>query len=160
MTNVINLDDHRALIPRTVEWWDEWFLGLAAYTSTASKDPSTQIGAVIARPNKTVVSIGYNGFPRGIEDTLERLKDRDAKYSLIVHGEINAILTAQSSVRGCVLYTYPLPPCDRCAVQIIQAGIQRVVSMRLSGDKQERWGDSVEKSMAYFREAGVSYIFY
>jgi len=157
--NVINLDEVRANVPRTVEWWDEWFLGMASYISSASKDPSTQCGCVIVRPNKKPVSWGWNGFPQGIKDD-ERLKDREAKYSLMVHAEQNAILNAKDSLYGCVLYCYPFPPCDRCATSIIQVGIKRVVGLQLPEDKKERWEDSVNKSLSYFREAGVSYNFY
>lgn len=159
MTNIINLDEVRAQIPRTKEWWDEWFLGMAAYVSSASKDPSTQCGTIIVRPDKTIASVGYNGFPRGIKDN-ERLNNRENKYSLMLHSEMNAILNAKEPLNNFILYNYSMPPCDRCAVHIIQSGIKLVISLKLSEDKKERWQNSVDKSLDYFREAGVSYILY
>ncbi|NCA14162.1 MAG: hypothetical protein EBS89_08535, partial [Proteobacteria bacterium] len=75
--------------------WDRWFLGLAHYVSTASKDPSTKVGAVIVDAERRVVSVGYNGLPRGVEDSEERLHNREVKYKMIIHAERNAILFAQ-----------------------------------------------------------------
>ena len=72
-----------------------WFLELAKLASTRSKDPSTKTGAVIVRPNKTVVSVGFNGFPQGMPDDEELYKDRDEKYSRIVHCEVNALIFAE-----------------------------------------------------------------
>ncbi|WLB77042.1 deoxycytidylate deaminase [Bradyrhizobium elkanii] len=82
------------------ERWDRYFLKVAQAVSTASKDPSTKVGAVIVRPDRTMASFGYNGFPRGIADTDERLNNREVKYDLVVHGEINAILTAREPLHG------------------------------------------------------------
>ena len=87
--------------------WNKWFLGLAEYVSTASKDPSTKVGAVIVDDERRVVSLGYNGLPRGVDDTEERLNNRDLKYRIIVHAERNSLLFARGSVKGCTIYTYP-----------------------------------------------------
>ena len=104
--------------------WDLRFLDLAQHIAQWSKDPSTKVGAVIVRPDKTICSVGYNGFPRGIEDTEERLNNRDLKYPCMVHAEMNAILNSKESLDGYILYisspTYFAPTCDRCAVHIIQ----------------------------------------
>lgn len=124
---------------------------LAKHVSHYSKDPSTQTGAVIAY-DKKIVSIGYNGFPAGVEDHLDRLENRDTKLKLIIHCEMNAILNASESVEGLTLYTYPFASCTRCAVHVIQAGICRVVAPKVV---PERWQDEVELSMNLFREAGV-----
>ncbi len=142
---------------RGKDWWDSWFLALAMQVSTASKDPSTKVGAVIARPDKTVASVGYNGFPRGLADTPSRYDDRETKYGLIVHGEMNAILSAHGSVKGCTLYTTPFAPCERCAVMVIQSGITRVVAPTLPDHLAERWADSLAKSAALFEEASVEF---
>src|SRR5690606_6481729 len=106
--------------------WDKHFLGLAHYMSRMSKDPSTKVGAVIVRKDKTVSSVGFNGFAAGMDDAPALYANRDEKYSRIVHGEINAILNAHGPVRGHTLYTTPFAPCERCAVLVIQAGIKRV----------------------------------
>lgn len=89
--------------------WDLRFLRLSQCISTFSKDPSTKVGAVIVRPDKTIASMGFNGFPKKLKDDA-RYNDREVKYSLIVHGEINAILFAKESLTGYTLYTYPFMP--------------------------------------------------
>jgi dCMP deaminase len=138
--------------------WDRFYIGMAVYVASASKDPSTQVGAVIIRPNNTVASVGYNGFPRGMNDDPAIYADRTLKYSRIVHAEMNAILNAQGPVDGCTLYTSSLPPCDRCAVFVVQAGIKRVVFEEPSTDLLERWGDSLAATAAIFEEAGIEMI--
>lgn len=135
--------------------WDQRFLGMAAHISNWSKDPSTQVGAVIVDEQQRIVSVGYNGFPAAINDTLERLHDRDTKYELSIHGEMNALLFANRPITGCTLYTYPLPPCTRCAVTFIQAGISRVVAPPVTGEKKARWEANIQRSAALFREAGI-----
>ncbi len=136
--------------------WDIRYLEMARLVSTWSKDPSTQTGAIIVRPDNSVVSVGYNGFPRGIQDTPERYENRETKYSYIVHCEMNAVLSAHTTVRGDTLYTWPFFSCDRCAMHMIQAGITRVVAPSCPPDKIERWGAILEDSKARFREAGVT----
>ena len=65
--------------------WDTRFLSLAEHISSWSKDPSTKVGAAIIGPYRDIISLGYNGFPRGVEDTPERLENRELKYKMIVH---------------------------------------------------------------------------
>jgi len=132
--------------------WNNWFLGLAQYISTASKDPSTKVGAVIVDEERRVVSLGYNGLPRGIEDTKERLENRDLKYKIIVHAERNALLFARGSIKGCTIYTYPMMPCAVCASMIIQSGIKKVVAPK---SDNPRWIQDMELSTKLFEEAGV-----
>ena len=110
--------------------WEEYFMGLAHLSGLRSKDPNTQVGAVIVDENNRVVSIGYNGFPSGVSDD-EFPWGReggvlDTKYAFVVHAELNAILNSQRSVRGCTLYV-SLFPCNECAKAIIQSGIRRIV---------------------------------
>lgn len=136
--------------------WDLDYLALAEFWGELkSKDPSTKVAAVIIRPDKTVASMGYNGFPRGIADTNERLANRDMKYPRMIHAEMNAILTANEPLRGCTLYVYPILPCERCAMHVIQAGIIRVVSYGCPVDKLDRWGASIRAGKEAFEEAGV-----
>jgi dCMP deaminase len=109
--------------------WDMDYLALAKFWGLRkSKDPSTKVGAVLVSPRNTVVALGYNGFPRGIADTPERLNDRPTKYMYTVHGELNAILTSAHETSGCSLYCWPVSVCSRCAPIVIQAGIVRIVS--------------------------------
>ncbi len=136
-------------------WWDLYHLRVAREIASGSKDPSTQVGAVIVRPDRTVAATGYNGFPRGIADTEERLHDRELKYGLVVHGEINAILTAKESIHGYTLYTWPFLTCEKCALLVIQSGIKRVVAPTLPEEKKARWKTSLEKAQALYAEAGV-----
>lgn len=140
--------------------WDEYFLNKAYVSASKSKDPSTKVGAVIVRPDKTEASSGYNGFPRGIEDTPERLNDREVKYSLIIHGEMNAILAAREPLNGYTLYTVPFMPCDRCFVHVIQAGIKRVVYIKATADQETRWGAAFKRVLALAREANIEMVEY
>ncbi|MGJ4945028.1 deoxycytidylate deaminase [Bradyrhizobium sp. HKCCYLS1011] len=144
-----------AIPHRSQLWWDLYHLGVAREIAVGSKDPSTQVGAVIVRPDRTVASTGYNGFPRGIADTAERLNDRDVKIDIILHGEINAILTAREPLHGYTLYTWPFLTCHKCALVVIQAGIKRVVAPTMPADKRERWKVSMDKAEAFFAEAGI-----
>ena len=140
--------------------WHEYFLSIAAIAASKSKDPSTKVGAVIVRPDHTIVSVGYNGFPRGVADTPERLNDRPTKYSLVVHAEMNAILSARESLNGYTLYTMPFMPCDRCFVHVIQAGIKRVVFMKASDEQNARWGEAFNRVRALADEVGVELVEY
>ncbi|MBQ9048797.1 MAG: dCMP deaminase family protein [Solobacterium sp.] len=110
--------------------WDEYFMGLAHLSALRSKDPNTQVGAAIVDENHRVVSVGYNGFPKGCSDD-EYPWDREGgvyvtKYAYVVHAELNAILNSPRPVSGCTLYV-SLFPCNECAKAIIQSGIKRVV---------------------------------
>lgn len=131
--------------------WDEYYLGMAEYASTKSKDPSTKVGAVVVRPDMSVASVSYNGLPRGVCDTSERLNDRDTKLSMILHAEQNAILSAHERLTNCTVYVWPMPPCSHCAAVLIQAGIKRVVAP----SPQRRWVESCLLGREMLREAGV-----
>lgn len=131
--------------------WDRRFLELAKLVGSWSKDPSTKVGAVIADHNK-IVSVGYNGFPTGVQDSKERLIDRELKYDIVIHAEANALSFANRSVEGCTIYTYPFQPCSKCAGLIIQSGIKRVVSVVL---EQHRWKKNFELASQLFQESGI-----
>lgn len=131
--------------------WHNRFLDLAKFISSWSKDPSTQVGAVIVDKNKRIVSVGYNGFPQGVDDD-HRLHDRQAKYLMIIHGEMNAILFANKSLEDCTLYTYPFMPCPRCSSMIIQTGIKTVVA---PVNNNERWEKEFVESRTLFKQAGI-----
>jgi len=136
--------------------WDKRWLRLAKEVSTWSKDPSTQVGAVIAEPfEKRLVSIGYNGFPAGIEDSTERLLDREVKLELTIHAEENALLEAKKDLTFCTLYTYPMMPCHKCCPKIIQTGITKIISPKYTGGK---WDESFEKSRKLLKEAHIQLI--
>lgn len=105
---------------------------MALTISERSKDPSTQAGAVIATKNNVVVGLGYNGFPRGIDnnafpwDRDPNAALQDTKYAYVCHAEENAVYNANNSTNGCKLYT-TLFPCNECAKTIIQNGITEVI---------------------------------
>ena len=132
--------------------WHYRFLNLAKHISEWSQDPSTKVGAVIVDNKKRIVSIGYNGFPIGIQDDA-RLNIRDIKYKIIVHAERNALLFANKSLDDCILYTYPFMPCSVCAGMIIQSGIRHVISYI---NKNERWSEDFKISEQMFEEAGLT----
>lgn len=141
------------------EKWDTRFMELAMMVSQWSHDPSTKCGAVIVRPDKTIASLGFNGFPRGIKDSLERYAERALKLQYVVHAEMNAILSSPQSVKGFTLYTWPMCPCERCAMHVIQAGISRVVTVQASAETELRWQASFNLTRSAFHEAGVALTF-
>lgn len=137
--------------------WDVRFLKLAEFVSNWSKDPSTKTGAVIVAPDNRVISLGYNGFPKGVEDSPERLNDRELKYKMIVHCERNALLFAKEPLIGARLYTFPFMSCTPCASMVIQSGITEVISY---SNNNPRWISDFELSKKIFNEAKVSVTLY
>lgn len=137
--------------------WDNHFLRLCEVHSEMSKDPSTKVGAVIVGPDREVLSMGFNGFPRGVLDSEERLSNRDLKYKLMVHAELNAILgAARHGTRLFYSYLYVnATPCHRCAVEIIQSGIKTVIARPR---KLEKWIDTQVLAKELFKEAKVTYM--
>lgn len=133
--------------------WDLRYLEMAKLVSSWSKDPSTKTGAVIVSPDGFVVSVGYNGFPRGVEDSDVRLNDRELKYKLTVHCERNAIISAHRDLTGCTLYTWPFMSCAPCAGMVVQAGIRRCVA---PVNDAERWVADFKISKEMFAETGVA----
>lgn len=145
-------DDEHIPAFRSIYKWDMRFLEMAKLVSTWSKDPSTQTGAVIVDSKGSIVSLGYNGFARGVEDTPERWNDRDTKYKMVVHCERNAIIFAKKDLTGCTLYTWPFMSCSPCAGMVIQAGIVRVVAPE---NDNPRWQADFELAKQQFAEAKV-----
>jgi dCMP deaminase len=137
--------------------WDIRYLDLAALVASWSKDPSTQTGAVIVAPPRRIISVGFNGFPRVMEDRPEWYANRDEKLSRVIHAEVNALLLAGDVPAGCTLYTHPFPCCDRCFVQMLQAGITRFVAPTPTPAQRERWGTAWDKVMSWAAECGVEY---
>jgi dCMP deaminase len=137
--------------------WHNRFLSLAAHVATWSRDPEKKVGAVIVRPDKTIASLGFNGFPRGVEDNDARYQDKELKRELTTHAEVNAILHAREPVNGYYLYVWPLAPCVRCAATIIQSGISHVVTMPLKQDSN--WLGTLQLAETMFREAGITLSF-
>ena len=142
------------LCEKDLEKWDLRFYNLAKEISTWSKDPSTQVGAVIANRKNRLVSVGYNGFPAGVKDDIH---NREMKILRTIHAEANAINFAKQELDDCVLYS-TMMPCAHCAASIIQNGIKRVVCGNTSIDYLSRWADHCEEAESMFNEASVSLI--
>lgn len=140
--------------------WNIRFMQMAQLISTWSKDQSTKVGCVIVSPDKAILSMGYNGFPRGVDDTPEYRQIRPTKYEFVVHAEENALLNAGRNgtrLSGGILYV-TMPPCTRCAGSIIQSGIKEIIYMEPAVQKQiPGWRDSLNISFTMFDEAGVLY---
>ena len=140
------------------EKWDSRFIELAESIATWSKDPSRGVGAVIVSPLRQVLATGYNGLPRGFEDSPDRL-ERPVKHDLIVHAEMNAIIQcARNGISpvGATMYS-SFSPCIHCTLSIVQAGIKRVVTRSID-EGDEHWNESIGKSISMFKEVGVEYV--
>ena len=140
--------------------WDEYFMGIAQLSALRSKDPSTQVGACIVDPNHKVVSIGYNGMPRGVDDDQipwGHGEGLDSKYLYVCHAEFNAILNNRdgSALNGCRIYV-TLFPCNECAKAIVQTGIKEIVYL------DDKYHDHVEEqaSRRILDMVGVKYTQY
>lgn len=140
--------------PTSESIWNKRFIELARHISEWSKDPSSKVGAVIVDSNRRIVSTGYNGFPRGVVDSNERLENRDIKYRMVLHAEENAIMFAKQNLQGCSLYVTTMPPCSHCAALIIQSGIKHVYAPK--SDIPDRWAESVAITKQMFSESGVT----
>lgn len=133
----------------------DWALDMARHVAKLSKDPSTQVGAVIFDDKRRLVSAGYNGFARSVLDKKDRLEDRTVKYRLTLHAEKNAILFATAPLDGAtIVVTHPC--CAQCAAQIIQSGIQHVIWATPSEEFVRRWKEDLHLTFQQFEEAGVS----
>ena len=140
--------------------WDQRFLKLAEEVASWSKDPSRKIGAVAIGAKGQVLAQGYNGFPRGIDDSEERYNDRERKYELVVHAEMNVIYNATYSgvsLDGATLYVTGLPVCSECAKGIVQVGIKRVIMRDM--EIPDSWQESWRKTQEMFDETGIQFKF-
>ncbi|MBY6197900.1 dCMP deaminase family protein [Vibrio hangzhouensis] len=136
-----------------VSKWAKRFIQMAELVGSWSKDPSTQVGAVITKKNR-IVSVGFNGYPHGISDSAE-IDERETKYLKTLHAEENAILFAKRDLDGCEIWVTHFP-CPNCAAKIIQTGISVVHCPEQDEDFMSRWGEKVMVSQDMFEQAGVS----
>ncbi len=136
--------------------WDRRFMSMAELVAAWSKDQATQVGCVIVGPNREIRGIGYNGFPRGLDDEKQERHERPAKYDWTEHAERNAVYQAARvgiPTAGCTMYLTWFP-CVDCARAVVQSGIRRLVA--ISPDKtDERWGAQFQQAEAMLLEAGV-----
>lgn len=141
--------------------WDEYFMGVALLSGRRSKDPSTQVGACIVSQDNKILSMGYNGFPKGCSDDefpwgkeAEQEDPYNSKYFYSTHSELNAILNYRGgSLEGSKLYV-TLFPCNECAKAIIQSGVKEVYYL------SDKYADSLATmaSKRMMDSAGVRYI--
>ena len=139
--------------------WDEYFMGIALLSAMRSKDPNTQVGACIVSKDNRILSMGYNGAPRGLDDDNMNW-DREGsfletKYAYVCHAELNAILNYRGNLEGSKLYV-ALFPCNECAKAIIQAGIKEII---YADDKYDGTPSNTA-AKRLFNAAGVRYYRY
>ena len=147
--------------------WAEYYINMAEMGAAKSKDPDHKVGCFIVGPQNQVWSIGFNGFPQGIEDDPSLVPERyegELKAKITIHAERNALELREHSVRGGTLYLNysPYGICTSCAMSIIQTGIRRVIGPdRLFGEGAGRngWKDDCKTiSVPYMKEAGIEII--
>lgn len=136
--------------------WDEYFMGVAMLSGMRSKDPHSQVGACIVSEDNKILSMGYNGFPKGCSDDefpWGREGDPlDTKYLYVTHSELNAILNYRGgSLEGAKLYV-SLFPCNECAKAIIQSGIREIIYY----DNKYADSDATKASQRMFLLTGVT----
>ena len=141
--------------------WSQYFFEMANLASTKSKDPSTQVGAVIVGEDNEILSTGFNGFPRGVREDIPARWERPMKYNFVEHAERNAIYNAARigvALKGSTMYVNfsEVCPCTDCTRGIIQSGIKKVV---LGGQpfpgKGEHWEENVKIARIMLDEVGV-----
>jgi len=132
--------------------WAKRFHQMAQLVASWSKDPSTQVGAVITEHNR-IVSLGFNGYPHGISDSAET-DNREMKLLKTLHAEENAILFAKRDLAGCEIWVTHFP-CPNCAAKIIQTGISTVHCPEQTADFLSRWGDKIKISQEMLAQANV-----
>lgn len=142
--------------------WHNRFMDVATLVSTWSKDPSTKVGAAIIDPTrKSIISTGFNGFPREVADSYNLYKNKDEKYPRIVHAEMNAISEAAAQgtkLMGMSIYVTH-PPCPDCTGIIIQTGIREIYFPKQDNNSSFafRWGCAFSTSKEMMDQAGVRY---
>lgn len=136
--------------------WDECFMRICHVIAKRSKDPNTQNGSAVVNSKRVVVGLGYNGFPRSVNDSVLPWEREggfcDTKYAYVVHAEENAIYNSNAQTEGCVLYC-TLFPCNECAKTIIQCGIKEIVFESDKYHDQDVW----VAARKLFDLAGIKY---
>jgi len=141
--------------------WDTYFIKMVDFVAAKSKDPSTKVGCVIVGQDNEIVSTGFNGFPRGVDEAPPERWERPIKYSRVEHAERNAIYNAArmgAKTKDCVAYV-TAPPCTDCARALIQAGIRVIYYPRYHKFlMRPHWDDSIALASQMLREAGVTLV--
>jgi len=144
-----------------MEKWDKKFIKLSSHISDWSKDKNKKVGAVIVDSDNIVLSMGYNGIPRGCDDTDESRYERPIKYFFTEHAERNAIYHAARhgvSLKGCKMYV-TLFPCADCARAMIQSGITKLIAPKPNLE-HEVWGEHFKAAIQMMEEAKIDIILF
>jgi len=142
--------------------WDDYFIGMAQYVATKSKDRSTKVGCVIVGPNHEIRTTGYNGFCRGVNDDVDERHWRPEKYYWTEHAERNAIYNAARNgipLENCTAYITMIP-CADCTRGLIQSGIKRIVCNDTNNAVNPIWNESFSRSCEMVNEVGVEAFVY
>jgi dCMP deaminase len=143
--------------------WDKFFIGMCIYISQKSKDRSTKLGAVVVNGENDILSMGWNGFPRGVDDDIEEWHGRPEKYYVTEHAERNAVFNAArlgiSLKRATMYLPFEPTPCTDCTRAVIQAGITTIVgtNFKFTG-KGTQWDENLAFANQMLKEAGVRQI--
>jgi len=141
--------------------WEQYYLTIAFLVALKSKDASSKIGAVIVSEDNSIISTGYNGLPKGVNDDVPSRHERPEKYEWFEHAERNSIyLAAFNGVRlkNATMYTNGTP-CSGCGGAIIQSGIKKVVvSKKWDKGNAKKWNDSSIMSIEKFKESGIELV--
>lgn len=149
--------------------WDLYYLRVAAAIATASKDPSTKVGAVLVRPwggvdnlpGNRIAATGFNGFPEGMDDHPDLYANREYKYKHVVHAEVAAFQAlGEQPTPGFTLYT-SFPCCEGCIEFAHGRGVRRIVSspICLKGRSLEwaaEWAERIKQAGHTARKLGVT----
>lgn len=136
--------------------WDKRFCELSKFVADWSKDPSAKVGAVVVSKRGGAAGLGYNGFPVGVEDSAERLQNKEVKLDMVIHAEQNALINAGYKTEGSTIYVWGKPICSRCAGLIIQAGVKRVMALCPDATPAtSKWHATGKRAIEMFTEAGI-----
>lgn len=136
--------------------WRERFIALSKHVAGWSKDPRAKVGVVLVDSLRRPVALGFNGFPYNVQDD-NRLHSKEEKNYMVVHAEVNAVLTAGNSAKGGTLYVYGKPVCSHCAGIIIQAGIKQIIAEEPNPNSHSEWDKKGIIAKSMFLEAGVQF---
>jgi dCMP deaminase len=141
--------------PRLTPDRDSKYMGLAWMMAGFSKDPSTQIGSMIINSDNRPLGWGYNGPPRAIDDNSFSW-ERPEKYDYVKHAEDNALCHSHGCLDEATLYVTGLP-CKACMLDIVDAGIKRVVYMdkRYDAASMQAQQDDINRVHDIAQKAGV-----
>lgn len=138
------------------------YMGIADSVALWSKDPEAKVGAVAVSPQGNIVSTGFNGFPRGILDSQERLNDKEVKNSIMIHAEMNCIINAASQgvpLHSCQIFVSGRGTCLSCAKALIQVGVAEVIMKKSDREASEKWLKDIEFAEMLYREASIKFYY-